>query len=312
MTAACKLMHLVEAFSTPWFLLANKTNHNLVFFLLEMLNNMVQYQFDGNSNLAYTMIRKRNVFHQLANLPTDCSSINKTVSSKRSKKPLARTSSQAEDSVMEGSHPAAPAEPGTLNTSLVKLPRLNTLTEGVSAHPSQRQLDKLTHTLNQGLELSDHQVKHVQPGVLDTPDQDDGVVEDLLCSSPHQQDDKVKMKRQGSEEPWRPTTDWVREWKSQLPLQTIMRMLQVLVPQVEKMCIDKGLTDESEILRFLQNGTLVGLLPVPHPILIRRYQANRGTDLWFRTYMWGVVYLRNIDPPVWFDTNVKMFTVQRI
>ena len=57
MTAACKLLHLVEAFSTPWFLLANKTNHQLVFFLLEMLNNLIQYQFDGNSNLAYTMIR---------------------------------------------------------------------------------------------------------------------------------------------------------------------------------------------------------------------------------------------------------------
>ena len=37
------------------------------------------------------------------------------------------------------------------------------------------------------------------------------------------------------------------------------------MPQVEKMCIDKGLTDETEIIRFLQNGTLVGLLPVPHP-----------------------------------------------
>ena len=88
MTAACKLMHLVEAFSTPWFLLANKTNHKLVFFLLEMLNNLVQYQFDGNSNLAYTMIRKRNVFHQLANLPTDCSTIQQTVSKKSKKQPL--------------------------------------------------------------------------------------------------------------------------------------------------------------------------------------------------------------------------------
>ena len=36
MTAACKLIHLVEAFSTPWFLMSNQTNHNLVFFLLEM------------------------------------------------------------------------------------------------------------------------------------------------------------------------------------------------------------------------------------------------------------------------------------
>ena len=119
--------------------------------------------------------------------------------------------------------------------------------------------------------------------------------------------------------------------------------MQVLVPQVEKMCIDRGLTDESEILRFLQHGTLVGLLPVPHPILIRRYQANPATAQWFRwgslyhtipyhtipyctityhtilyhtilyhnlpyhtihytcsrTYMWGVLYLRNLDPPIW-------------
>eukprot|EP00057_Strongylocentrotus_purpuratus_P005045 XP_003730076.1 PREDICTED: protein HID1 [Strongylocentrotus purpuratus] len=91
---------------------------------------------------------------------------------------------------------------------------------------------------------------------------------------------------------WRPTPEWVQSWKQKLPLQTIMRLLQVLVPQVEKICIDKGLTDESEILKFLQHGTLVGLLPVPHPILIRKYQANSGTTLWFRTYMWGVIYLR--------------------
>lgn len=58
----------------------------------------------------------------------------------------------------------------------------------------------------------------------------------------------------------------------------------------------RGLTDESEILRFLQHGTLVGLLPVPHPILIRKYQANSGTAMWFRTYMWGVIYLRWVCP----------------
>ena len=109
-----------------------------------------------------------------------------------------------------------------------------------------------------------------------------------------------------------------------------MSCVQVLVPQVEKMCIDKGLTDETEIIRFLQNGTLVGLLPVPHPILIRRYQvrhdllntnmiiicllvqANSATELWFRTYMWGVVYLRSSQPPLWAETSVKMFTVQRV
>lgn len=56
--------------------------------------------------------------------------------------------------------------------------------------------------------------------------------------------------------------------------------------------IYRDLTDESEILKFLQHGTLVGLLPVPHPILIRKYQTNAGTSTWLRTYMWGIIYLR--------------------
>lgn len=117
---------------------------------------------------------------------------------------------------------------------------------------------------------------------------------------------------ESSYDSWVPTQDWVKSWKSKLPLQTIMRLLQVLVPQVEKICIDKGLTDESEILRFLQHGTLVGLLPVPHPILIRKYQPNPGTAMWFRTYLWGVIYLRNTDPPIWYDTDVKLFEIQRV
>lgn len=73
MVASIKLLHLLEAFSTPWFLYSAPANHHLVFFLLEIFNNIIQYQFDGNSNLVYTIIRKRHVFHALANLPSDTS-----------------------------------------------------------------------------------------------------------------------------------------------------------------------------------------------------------------------------------------------
>uniref|UniRef100_A0A3B3SXA9 HID1 domain containing n=1 Tax=Paramormyrops kingsleyae TaxID=1676925 RepID=A0A3B3SXA9_9TELE len=235
MVASNKLLHLLEAFSTPWFLFSVSQNHHLVFFLLEVFNNIIQYQFDGNCNLVYAIIRKRSVFHQLANLPSDSASIQKALQrKKRSPEGISRTNSQ-ETVSMEGSRPAAPAEPGTVKTSLAATP-------GTEALP----------------------------------------------------------------------TNPVLSWKTKLPLQTIMRLLQVLVPQVEKICIDKGLTDESEILKFLQHGTLVGLLPVPHPILIRKYQANAGTAMWFRTYMWGVIYLRNVDPPIWYDTDVRLFEIQRV
>lgn len=81
----------------------------------------------GNCNLVYAIIRKRNVFHQLANLPSDPASIQKALQRKR-KSPdvISRTGSQ-ETVSMEGSRPAVPAEPGTMKTSLVAIPGTDSL-----------------------------------------------------------------------------------------------------------------------------------------------------------------------------------------
>ncbi|XP_019645558.1 PREDICTED: protein HID1-like isoform X6 [Branchiostoma belcheri] len=299
MVASTKLLHLLEAFSTPWFLFSNPSNHHLVFFLLEVFNNIIQYQFDGNANLVYTIIRKRNVFHQLANLPTDRASIEKAVSRKRkgseaSQRSVPNSPTVADPPSMEGSFPAKEAQPGTLKATLAEMPGIDRLTEKMEA-------SSLAEQAAEG-EADTPGAAGPSPSDTETSIQPDlrGAVKRTASMS----------SREGGE--WRPTSEWVQSWKQKLPLQTIMRLLQVLVPQVEKICIDKGLTDESEILKFLQHGTLVGLLPVPHPILIRKYQANSGTTMWFRTYMWGIIYLRNVDPPIWYDTDVKLFEIQRV
>ncbi|KAL5018774.1 hypothetical protein ScPMuIL_004496 [Solemya velum] len=321
MVASTKLLHLLEAFSTPWFLFASPTNHHLVFFLLEVFNNIIQYQFDGNSNLVYTIIRKRNVFHQLANLPSDHSSIARALT-KRGKKFTVPSPDHKEPETMEGAVPAAEAEPGTLEASLAAMPRLDKMTEKSApdeAHTEPTLKDLASpagaHSIQPTNEIQDPTVSE-----LDTEDHDKPKLQKSkslsIPISPITAEAKPPMERSESTSSaggtWVASPEWVHSWKQKLPLQTIMRMLQVLVPQVEKICIDKGLTDESEILKFLQHGTLVGLLPVPHPILIRKYQANSGTTMWFRTYLWGVIYLRNVDPPVWYDTNVKLFEIQRV
>lgn len=147
MVASTKLLHLLEAFSTPWFLFSSATNHHLVFFLLEIFNNIIQYQFDGNSNLVYTIIRKRQVFHSLANLPCDYGSIAKSLN-KRSKRHITTATSHENVSelAMEGSHPALPAEPGTLKATLPDTPAIGQMTERESAHPGFQQLDQLPLT----------------------------------------------------------------------------------------------------------------------------------------------------------------------
>ncbi|KAG7263416.1 hypothetical protein CRUP_037779 [Coryphaenoides rupestris] len=307
MVTANKLLHLLEAFSTSWFLFSASQNHHLIFFLLEAFNNIIQYQFDGNCNLVYSVIRKRNVFHQLANLPSDPSSIQKALQRKKKSPDVISRTGSLETVSMEGSHPAVPAEPGTLKASLVAIPGIEKLTEKsqVSEDGTMVSVPKMDSPQKP---LAD---QGPVTGTSDTESNSGRESEDVFYTEAEMERRHLSSVSSATSY-WVPTPEWVLSWKCKLPLQTIMRLLQVLVPQVEKICIDKGLTDESEILRFLQHGTLVGLLPVPHPILIRKYQANAGTAMWFRTYMWGVVYLRNVDPPIWYDTDVRLFEIQRM
>ncbi|XP_060951430.1 protein HID1b isoform X1 [Limanda limanda] len=298
MVAANKLLHLLEAFSTPWFLFSSIQNHHLVFFLLEVFNNIIQYQFDGNCNLVYAIIRKRNVFHHLANLPSDEASIQKALQKKKRSPRVSRANS-AEGESMEGSTPAVPAEPGSFKISLEATPGIDKITEK-SLVTENGSVVALPHPDPPQVAADNG----APAGASDTESNSERDHEILTESE--------STRSRLSSETGVANPDWVLSWKAKLPLQTIMRLLQVLVPQVEKICIDKGLTDESEILKFLQHGTLVGLLPIPHPILIRKYQANAGTAMWFRTYTWGVIYLRNLDPPIWYDTDIRLFDIQRI
>ncbi|XP_036812220.1 protein HID1-like isoform X3 [Oncorhynchus mykiss] len=277
---------------------------------------------NGNCNLVYAIIRKRNIFHQLANLSSDPATIHKALQMKKRKKTttaiISRINSQ-ETISMEGSRPAVPAEPGTLKASLVAIPAIDKLTEKAQVSEDGTMVCLQHMTTDQNVHSPQHthspqSLAADTSGIAGASDTESNSGRDN--EEAFQPESELARSRLSSVSSsavyWNPTPDWVLSWKSKLPLQTIMRLLQVLVPQVEKICIDKGLTDESEILKFLQHGTLVGLLPVPHPILIRKYQANAGTAMWFRTYMWGVIYLRNVDPPIWYDTDVRLFEIQRI
>jgi High-temperature-induced dauer-formation protein len=282
MVAAIKLLHLLEAFSTPWFLFSSSTNHHLVFFLLEIFNNIIQYQFDGNSNLVYTIIRKRQVFHALANIPSDMNSINKCLSSRKMSGRLQRTTelmkkietddepepdleeeeeeeeilpviekiepkvdvsedeqkSEIVEESMEGSRPALPAEPGTLKATLLETPCIGQMTEKESAHPTPQLLDKIATSEPSSAIVditngeADMNIQNATTSPIKSP-------EPFKRAIHTRGSIRVTNTPNSSASAWRPTPEFVQAWRAKLPLQTIMRLLQVLVPQVEKICIDK-------------------------------------------------------------------------
>ena len=81
----------------------------------------------GNSNLVYTIIRKRNVFHQLANLPCDQASITKALAKRGRKTTPAPPTDDAVPTTMEGALPPVDAEPGTLKATLLATPGMREL-----------------------------------------------------------------------------------------------------------------------------------------------------------------------------------------
>ena len=63
-----KLLSMLRMFTAPKFLLMNPTNCELSLILMDALNNMVQYQFDGNTRLIYAILRNQKLFQAIYDL----------------------------------------------------------------------------------------------------------------------------------------------------------------------------------------------------------------------------------------------------
>ena len=68
---AIKLLSLFEVFSTRHFLFAGPNNHQYIFFLLDVFNNLIQYQYEGNAHVIYAIVRRRKIFESLADIAVD-------------------------------------------------------------------------------------------------------------------------------------------------------------------------------------------------------------------------------------------------
>jgi hypothetical protein len=237
---ASKSMSLLRKFSSPAFILANESNHTILFSLLDFFNNCIQYQFDGNNHLVYELLRNKALIENLVKLDfqTLLEQNAKTIEKQKSKLLEHKTST-------------------------------NTLT-------------------------------------ADEPDEQE--------VTPSAEDSETKGKEKvipGHPAEFTPSIEWFNHWHNVLPLDALLSMIDTLVPQLERLCAENQWNDES-VLNYLKSGTLVGLLPVPHPIFTRRFMLTDGIRSWFTSYMWGVLYLRHVPPalPIWLETKIKMFVVK--
>ena len=252
LVASVKLVNLFELFSSPKFLYSGEKAHRHLALLLEVFNNVIQYQYNGNQHLVYAIVRKKDSFGRLASLtlPKAIYQCNKAFPA-------------SEDAEYDAD------------------------VEERAAAMSVEDVDE-----------SGRPVKSAAGGEGASGGKDDGTIVSLEPPPPSSAGRFV------------PTEAWLADLRSSLPLETVSRLLQHLVPVVDDMIQRKnGVVDEIEILEVFKDITMVGLLPVPHAIVIRKYQPNQYTSIWFTAFMWGVIYLRSQQPPIFDGDCIELFQV---
>ena len=238
LVAAVKLVNLFELFTSPKFLYAAEANHVYVSLLLELFNNVIQYQYGGNAHLVYAIVRRKPVFDALEQLTL----------------PRAITAAVEREHARRGAAKPAPAD----------------------APPAP--------PVPHGAE----------------PDAEEDAAAERAA----------ELKALPGTAAFVPSQDWLDRVKAELPLSTIMRLLKHLGPQIDELCARSEFSlDETAILDFIKNTTMVGLLPVPHAIVIRKYTPNTFTSLWFTAFLWGVIFLQNQVLPLFDGNSIRLFTV---
>lgn len=225
-----KILALVERCSRPRYLFRSSFTHHGLIFLLEMLNNLVQYQFEGNSMLVYSILRQKEVFQRLESLS------------------------------LPSLAPGAAVAPDDL--------------EEAKAVPSQ-----------------------------------DTTAEAAASETPSEAKEEAEDPDEDSASPWAPTEGWLSAVKKKMPLQALQCLVEYLGPKVEALCKENDVTDQEVVFRYLKQTTMVGILPVPHPIVIRTYQASSYTAMWFTSYMWGVIFSRSQRLPLYDWKKIRLVVI---
>lgn len=105
-----------------------------------------------------------------------------------------------------------------------------------------------------------------------------------------------------------PTREWVDKLKASLPLSTIMKLLNYLGPLVEHIASKGG--SLNALMQLIEDTMMVGILPVPHPIVIRKHTSNKHTAAWMTSFTWDLINRSHHNLPLFDSKYVRLFEAE--
>ncbi|KAI9676369.1 MAG: hypothetical protein M1817_000526 [Caeruleum heppii] len=337
--ASSKLLQLFASMSSPSFLLANEGNHALLTAVLEALNGIVEHQYSstpacpcpnkdlteaGNAHLIFAILRSRKKFEALRAFTLE-SGLEEIERRNRRRK----EQSMQEDNI-------SPSRTGSLDSArsptsaAQRTPTLSNVPEesGAFAIGDDDESDEDREERPTPSQSSPSPHNSRTPSVSSSIDD---AVPLQLCGMSEKARGKMRAgvpsySRQNSVTSmssqaanmlptglgFSPSPQWIETWLPQLPLHTILTLIQELGPKVTQQEPSAGAGTPS-VLETIRNAPVHGI--EPSPIRVHIFEWSALALGWYESLLWGFIYTSEMHVSkgtvgVWNGSAVRLFRVQ--
>lgn len=325
-SASSKLLQLFSSMSSPGFLLANDSNHDLLQSLLESMNAIIEHQYMKNPNFVYAVLRNKKRFEALRSFTLESGQeeierMNRRRKERHDPNDLSESRRGSADSIRSpnASHSRAPA--------LSDVPEEDgTFAIGDDEDEDTDDDHRPTPAESTPTEQPSR-ASSVSSSVDDAvPVQLRGMSEKARGKMPagvptfSRQNSTTSLSSQGAlgfstTGAFEPTVPWIDSWLAELPLHTILTLIDQLNPLLPPPKRSSTDTPSSSILNIIQSAKITGI--EPSPIRIQYFEWSPLSLGWYESLLWGFAFTSEMQVQkgtvgVWNGTAIKLFRVEAV
>ncbi|GAP89153.1 putative high-temperature-induced dauer-formation protein [Rosellinia necatrix] len=322
-TTCSKLIQLFNSMSSPSFLLANDTNHILLSSLLESMNALIEHQYEKNPNFVYLVLKNRKRFEALRSFTLESG---QEELERRNR--LRKENGQPTDPFDTSSRRSSVESLRSPTTATPKIPSLSNVPE-----------EDATFAIGDDEDESDGEERPTpaQSSSSENPSRASSVVDtgDAVPAQLKGMSEKARGKMpagiptfsrqnsttslgsysaagQSTSGGFEPSADWIETWLPELPLHTILTMIQQLTVLIDRQVLSADFPTPAT-LTTIKEADLVAI--EPSSIRVQSFEWSPLALGWYESLIWGFVFASEIQVAkgtagIWNGTNIKLFKVQ--
>jgi len=320
-----KLLQLFASMSSPSFLLSNDSNHDLLQSLLESMNAIIEHQYTKNPHFVWAILKNNKRFEALRHFTLENGQEEIERRNRRRKERGSESDSidsrrGSVDSLRSPilSHPRAP--------SLSDVPEEDgTFAIGDDDDDEDDGSDEDRHPTPESTPTDQpSRASSISSSVDETvPVQLRGMSEKARGKMPagmptfSRQNSTTSLGSYtaagySSNGTFEPTTNWIESWLTELPLHTILSIIDQVSTLLPHNSTEIPTTS---ILRTIQSAQIRGI--EPSPIRIHTFEWSPLSLGWYESLLWAFVFTSEMQVAkgtvgVWNGTAIKLFRVQEV